>query len=121
MVCTDLSSNPHRGGIILYNNNDPLADFKLKTDINKVIHEPSRLLIMAYLFVLKNADLVFLKRKVDLTWGNLSAHASKLEEAGYIKITKKFREKKPVTILEITEPGRNAFLEYKEVMKEVLR
>jgi DNA-binding PadR family transcriptional regulator len=47
-------------------------------------------------------------------------HASKLEEAGYINIIKSFRGKKPVTILEITEKGRDAFKEYKNRMQELL-
>jgi DNA-binding MarR family transcriptional regulator len=76
---------------------------------------------MSYLYVVKNADLIFFKRKTNLSWGNLSAHASKLEEAGYIKIDKIFRDKKPVTILEITNQGRNAFNGYKNIMKAVLR
>ena len=70
--------------------------------------------------MVKNADLIFFKRKTNLSWGNLSSHASKLEEAGYIKIEKTFRNKKPVTILEITDKGRKAFDEYKNTMKEVL-
>jgi DNA-binding MarR family transcriptional regulator len=69
----------------------------------------------------KNADLIFFKRKTNLSWGNLSTHASKLEEAGYIQIDKQFRDKKPVTILEITSLGREAFDKYKEAMKQVLR
>ncbi|MFX1538428.1 MAG: winged helix-turn-helix domain-containing protein [Promethearchaeota archaeon] len=75
---------------------------------------------MSYLYVVKNADLIFFKRKTNLSWGNLSSHASKLEEAGYIKVEKTFRNKKPVTILEITDKGRKAFDEYKNIMKEVL-
>jgi DNA-binding MarR family transcriptional regulator len=68
----------------------------------------------------KNADLIFFKRKTNLSWGNLSSHASKLEEAGYIKIEKMFRDKKPVTILEITEKGIIAFEKYKSLMQGVL-
>ncbi|MFX0173539.1 MAG: winged helix-turn-helix domain-containing protein [Candidatus Hodarchaeota archaeon] len=75
---------------------------------------------MSYLYVVKNADLIFFKRKTNLSWGNLSAHASKLEEAGYIKVEKVFREKKPVTILEITNQGRKAFEGYKDIIKNVL-
>ena len=90
-------------------------------EINRLIHEPSRLLILSYLYVVKNADLIFFKRKTNLSWGNLSTHASKLEEAGYIQIDKQFRDKKPVTILEITSSGRKAFEEYKSAMKQVLR
>ena len=70
---------------------------------------------------MKNADLIFFKRKTNLSWGNLSTHASKLEEAGYIQIDKQFRNKKPVTILEITDQGREAFDNYKSIMKSVLR
>ena len=90
-------------------------------EINRLIHEPSRLLILSYLYVVKNADLIFFKRKTNLSWGNLSTHASKLEEAGYIQIDKQFRDKKPVTILEITSSGRKAFEQYKSAMTQVLR
>ncbi len=88
---------------------------------NRVIHEPSRLIILAHLFLVKSADLIFFKRKTRLSWGNLSSHASKLEETGLIKINKTFRNNKPVTILEITAEGRKAFHNYKVMMKEVLR
>jgi DNA-binding transcriptional ArsR family regulator len=96
------------------------VDSRFTPAIDRLIHEPSRLIIISYLFVVKNADLIFFKRKTNLSWGNLSAHASKLEEAGYIKVDKIFREKKPVTILEITDQGRVAFEEYKDIMKNVL-
>ena len=99
---------------------DIADDFRFNTNIDKIIHVPSRLIILSYLYVVKNADLIFFKGKTDLSWGNLSTHASKLEEAGYIKITKIFRGKKPVTILEITEEGISAFENYKIIMQEVL-
>lgn len=95
-------------------------DFPFNTDIDKVIHVPSRLIILSYLYVVKNADLIFFRRKTQLSWGNLSTHASKLEAAGYIKITKSFREKKPTTILEITQNGISAFEKYKSMMQGVL-
>lgn len=93
---------------------------RFNTDIDKIIHVPSRLIILSYLYVVKNADLIFFKRKTNLSWGNLSTHASKLEEAGYVKITKLFREKKPVTILEITDGGIDAFEKYKRMMQSFL-
>lgn len=70
---------------------------------------------------MENADLIFFKRKTNLSWGNLSSHASKLESAGYIKIDKIFRGKKPVTVLEITEKGRLAFEEYKKIIMNVFQ
>ncbi|MHA1994368.1 MAG: winged helix-turn-helix domain-containing protein [Candidatus Hodarchaeales archaeon] len=93
---------------------------QFKTDIDKIIHVPSRLIILSYLYVVKNADLIFFKRKTNLSWGNLSTHASKLEEVGYITISKTFREKKPVTILEITQGGIQAFEKYKRIMQGFL-
>lgn len=93
---------------------------RFNTDFDMIIHVPSRLIILSYLYVVKNADLIFFKRKTNLTWGNLSAHASKLEEAGYVKVEKIFRDKKPVTILEITQKGIFAFKKYKNHMQEFL-
>ena len=93
---------------------------RFNTEIDKIIHVPSRLVILSYLYIVKNADLIFFKRKTNLSWGNLSSHASKLEEVGYIKIEKIFRDKKPVTTLEITKDGILAFEEYKDKMQEML-
>jgi DNA-binding MarR family transcriptional regulator len=89
-------------------------------DIDRLIHEPARLLIMAYLYVVESADFTFLMRQTGLTWGNLSAHMSKLEAAGYIEVIKDFVDKKPHTMLRLTEKGREAFREYRRKMKGVL-
>jgi DNA-binding MarR family transcriptional regulator len=87
--------------------------------IDKVIHEPARLMVMAYLFVVESADFLFLQRQTGLTWGNLSSHLSKLENAGYVAIEKEFLDKKPHTTLHLTDKGRTAFQEYRESMKQV--
>lgn len=87
-------------------------------DIDKLIHEPARLSIMAHLYVVESADFLFLKRQTGLTWGNLSSHISKLENAGYVKVEKKFVKKKPNTNLILTKEGRKAFIEYKQKMKQ---
>lgn len=87
--------------------------------IDKTIHEPARLMIMAYLFVVESADFLFLQRQTGLTWGNLSSHLSKLENAGYVAIEKEFLDKKPHTTLHLTDNGRTAFQEYRESMKQV--
>jgi DNA-binding MarR family transcriptional regulator len=89
-------------------------------DIDRLIHEPARLMIMAYLYVVDSADFIFLMRQTGLTWGNLSAHMSKLEAAGYIEVIKDFVDKKPHTMLRLTETGRGAFREYRKNMKGVL-
>ena len=86
--------------------------------IDKLIHEPARLNIMAHLYVVERADFLFIMQQTSLTFGNLSAHMIKLENAGYIEIIKKFVGKKPHTMLKLTEKGRQAFDEYREQMKE---
>ncbi|MDH5461986.1 MAG: transcriptional regulator [Candidatus Bathyarchaeota archaeon] len=89
------------------------------SEIDKTIHEPARLMIMANLFVVESADFLFLQRQTGLTWGNLSSHLSKLENAGYVAIEKEFLDKKPHTTLHLTDKGRTAFQEYRESMKQV--
>ena len=89
-------------------------------DINGVIHAPARLMVLTNLYVVHSADYVFLMRQTGLTWGNLSAHLTKLEQAGYVSIEKEFRGKKPHTTVRLTEEGRAAFREYKRSMQQVL-
>jgi DNA-binding MarR family transcriptional regulator len=86
-------------------------------DIDRLIHEPSRLMIMAQLYVVKSADFLFLQNQTQMTPGNLSAHLSKLEDAGYVEVTKEFIERKPHTALALTKEGRAAFKEYRKKVK----
>ncbi len=87
--------------------------------IDRLIHEPARLVIMAHLYVVESADYLFLKRQTGMTWGNLSSHMSKLEEAGYIEVEKEFVGKKPNTSVHLTDKGRSTFEKYRENMKQV--
>jgi DNA-binding MarR family transcriptional regulator len=89
-------------------------------DIDQIIHAPARLMVLTYLYVVESADYVFLIRLTGLTWGNLSSHLSKLEEAGYVEITKAFQGKKPHTTVKLSQLGRSAFKEYKQSMQRVL-
>ena len=89
-------------------------------DIDKLIHGTGRLKIVSLLYVVENADFVFLRGQTGLTWGNLSVQATKLEEAGYLKIEKKFVRKKPLTIASLTKEGRLAFEKYRKQMQDVL-
>lgn len=90
-------------------------------EIDKLIHEPARLKIMAQLYVVEEADFIFLMRLTGLTWGNLSSHMSKLEAAEYIEVKKEFVDKKPHTILKLTTRGREAFEIYRRVIDEVFK
>ena len=89
-------------------------------EIDKLIHEPARLMILATLHVVESADFLFVERQTGLTRGNLSSHMSKLETAEYIEITKEFVDKIPRTLLRITDEGRAALLDYTSNMKQVL-
>jgi DNA-binding HxlR family transcriptional regulator len=88
-------------------------------DINKMIHEPARLLLMANLYVVESADFLFLMRQTGMTFGNLSSHMSKLEAAGYIDVEKEFVGKKPNTKLSLTKMGRQAFEVYRRNMQQL--
>ena len=95
-------------------------ELKPLAGIDKLIHEPARLMILATLHVVETADFLFVERQTGLTRGNLSAHMSKLEAAGYIEITKEFVDKIPRTLLRITDEGRAALLDYTDNMRQVL-
>jgi DNA-binding MarR family transcriptional regulator len=89
-------------------------------DINRVVHAPARLMVLTYLYVVEKADYVSLTHLTGLSWGNLSTHVNKLEEAGYVKIEKKFVGKKPYSMLKLTPQGREAFKAYKKRLSQVL-
>ena len=93
---------------------DPLAE------IDPLIHAPARLRVMTYLYVVDNIDFVYLKRMTGMSWGNLSTHLTKLEEGGYISLRKSFQDKKPNTMIELTDDGRKAFRRYKDGMQQAL-
>lgn len=91
--------------------------------LNDVIHQPVRLRIMAMLTTLPpETQVVFstLKEMLELTDGNLGAHLHKLEESGYVTITKTFVRNKPQTYVEVTLEGRQAFAEHTAALKEIL-
>ena len=87
-------------------------------DVDRLIHDPSRLTIMAQLYVVQSADFLFLQNQTRMTPGNLSAHLGKLEDAGYVEVTKEFLDRKPHTALALTKKGRAAFKEYRKKVKQ---
>ena len=95
-----------------------IGNFRVLADVDRVIHQPARTMIIAILYNLESADFLFLQREVGLTKGNLSAHLTKLEEAGYIQIEKSFRGKVPLTLCLLTENGRKAFDAYRQTLKQ---
>lgn len=89
-------------------------------DIDRTIHAPARLMILAFLSVVEGADFTFLLNQTGLTRGNLSSHLSKLEQAGYISIEKEFVDRIPRTLIRLTPDGREAIDIYRENMRQVV-
>ena len=90
------------------------------TELDRLIHEPARLLILTILSAAASADFLFVQRETGLTKGNLSAHLSKLEEAGYVKIEKTFKGKLPLTVCRLTATGKKALSQYRQQLQDFM-
>ena len=90
-------------------------------EIDRVIHEPARLAILGLLVAVESADFLFVQNQTGLTGGNLSSHMTRLEEAGYVEVTKEFVDRIPRTLLRATKKGRAALRLYKRKMLQVLK
>ncbi|MNJ26196.1 Helix-turn-helix domain protein [compost metagenome] len=88
--------------------------------IDEVIHGRVRLGVMAYLSGVDSADFTELKTRLQTTDGNLSVHLRKLEEAGFVAVSKTFQGRKPLTRVRMTEEGRDAFLAYLDAMSALV-
>ena len=97
-----------------------MSDFESFSDLDRLIHEPGRLVIAAVLNAVDQADFLFLLKQTGLTRGNLSSHTAKLETAGYLDIEKTFVEKVPRTVYRLTPEGREALNRYRQHMGQVL-
>jgi DNA-binding transcriptional ArsR family regulator len=89
-------------------------------EVDRLVHEPARLLIMTILSAVDGADFLYLQRETGLTKGNLSSHLSKLESAGYVDIIKTYRGKIPLTLCELTSAGQKAFSNYRQQLKYIV-
>lgn len=96
---------------------DPLRDLP---DIDRTIHEPARLMIVAMLSAVEESDFLYLHQATGLTKGNLSSHLSRLEAAGYVDIEKTFVGKIPRTLCRLTKKGQAALDQYRRQMRAVL-
>jgi DNA-binding MarR family transcriptional regulator len=90
------------------------------TELDRLIHEPARLLIVTILSTVKSADFLYLQRETELTKGNLSAHLRKLEDAGYVKIQKTFKGKLPLTVCKLTAAGTKAVTQYRQELQDFM-
>jgi DNA-binding transcriptional ArsR family regulator len=96
------------------------AKIQRLAQIDRVIHEPARLMIVALLSAVAEADFQYLHQTTGLTKGNLSVHLSRLEGAGYVEIEKSFRGKYPLTVCRLTKEGKDIFDTYRRVIKSAL-
>lgn len=97
------------------------AEPRAFADIDRLIHEPARLVIVTILNAVEAADFLYLQRETGLTKGNLSAHLSKLEEGGYVRIEKTYKGKIPLTVCRLTDRGREAFGRYRQHLRKFIK
>lgn len=92
-------------------------------ELNPLIHQPTRLRIMAALVSLDEetrVDFSFLRDLLELTDGNLSIHLQKLEEAGYVAVEKAFVGRRPKTWIWIAPEGRDAFTTHVDALERII-
>ena len=89
------------------------------SELDATVHQPVRLRMMMVLSGVASVDFEFLLNTLGLTKGNLSSHMAKLEDAGYVKVTKTFRGKLPHTSYSMTAKGKKALADYWEALDEI--
>ena len=89
-------------------------------DLDPVLHSQLRLAVVSLLMVVEEAEFSWLREQTNSTAGNLSIQITRLKEAGYIEVTKKFRGNYPLTLCSITSLGRKKFADYVAALKEYL-
>lgn len=88
--------------------------------LDPLLHSQLRLAVMSILISVESAEFTFLKEKTEATAGNLSVQLDKLETAGYIKIEKSFKGKRPLTTCRVTSKGIEAFETYVNNLKNYI-
>lgn len=89
-------------------------------DLDPILHSQLRLAIMSLLIAVKEAEFNYLKENTNATAGNLSVQITKLKEAGYVEVTKNFKDNYPQTICKITPKGVAAFDDYVKSLQSYL-
>ncbi len=92
----------------------------MEEELNRILHQPIRTRIMAYLLTYGSCTYTALKNKFELSDGHMTTHMRELVGNEYVDVEKKFVDKKPQTTYLITSKGKKAFLDYIEVLKNIL-
>ena len=95
-------------------------DLNTIADLDRLVHSPARLMILAILSTIEAADFTFLLQQTGLTRGNLSTHLARLEEGGYITVKKEFVDRIPRTLIRLAPEGREAVETYRKDMKLII-
>ena len=90
-------------------------------DLDPILHSQLRLAVVSLLVNVEKADFAYLKERTEATSGNLSVQITRLKEAGYIDVKKKFKGNYPQTICRITDLGRQRFEEYVQAISKYLK
>jgi DNA-binding transcriptional ArsR family regulator len=86
-------------------------------ELDPILHSQLRLAVISLLISVKEAEFAFLKEKTNATAGNLSVQITKLREAGYVEVSKQFKDNYPLTICKITQMGVKAFEDYVKALQ----
>jgi DNA-binding MarR family transcriptional regulator len=89
--------------------------------LDRLIHEPARLAIVSVLSYVAGAEFVLLQRATGLTKGNLSSHLAKLEEAGLVRIERRFVGTRPSTNVTLTADGKERIARHWEQLERLKR
>ncbi len=93
------------------------------TELDPVIHAQARLRVMTTLAALPSGDTIAftrLQQLLEMTAGNLSTHLRKIEDAGYVDVTKTHSGRTPVTYVRLTRAGRRAYEDYLTALREII-
>ncbi len=90
-------------------------------DLDPILHSQLRLAVISLLAGTEMAEFTYIREQTGSTAGNLSIQITKLKEAGYIDVIKKFRNNYPQTLCSITPLGRQKFIEYINDLKEYIK
>ena len=90
-------------------------------ELDPILHSQLRLAVMSLLISVKEADFTFIKEKTNSTAGNLSVQVQKLKDAGYIEVSKQFKDNYPLTTCKVTAKGVEAFENYVKDLQEYLQ
>ena len=89
-------------------------------ELDPILHSQLRLAVMSLLLSVKEAEFTFIKEKTGATAGNLSVQMTKLKDAGYIEVSKQFKDNYPQTLCKITKVGIQAFEDYVKALQSYM-